>query len=365
MEQQIKELFSNVSHIGHLFKERNIKSLFLIRGNLSFENCGAKELFIPLLKKLQIETTEFYDFATNPHKEDVERGSAVFQSSKYDIILAIGGGSVLDMAKLIRDTSFKQQGFRTTLAAVPTTAGTGAESTNFAVCYEKGIKRSIEAPNMMPDYVILYPPFTYNNDLYLTACTGFDALAQSIESLWNIYANKKSEELSLKAIGLLFNPLLKICSETSRSIVEREHLIIGANLSGQAINITHTTAPHAFSYSLTSRYHYPHGHAVALTFPYFFEKNLNCRVEEYAGKDFNQYRERIMKLKRVLKIDESTNLFEFMKSYINKIGLGYDANKSIDSSILVKSINIERAKNNPLLLSPAIINQAIQSIYLI
>lgn len=364
MGQQIIETFTNVSHLGHFFNKRNLKSLFIIRGNLSFENCGAKEVFIPVFEKSHIAFTEYYNFAINPHKVDVEKGLAIFQTSKYDMIIAIGGGSVIDMAKLIRNKSFKQQGIKTPLAAIPTTAGTGAESTNFAVYYEEEVKKSIEASDMMPDYVILYPPFTYNNNLYLTACTGFDALAQSIESLWNIYANNKSEELSLKAIDLLFNPLLNICRGV-QNIIDRKNLLIGANLSGQAINITHTTAPHSLSYSLTSKFHYPHGHAVALLFPYFFEKNLNCREEEYAGKDFNQYRERIMKLKRVLKIDESTNLFEFMKSYINKIGLVYDKNRPFDNSIIAESINIERAKNNPLKLSPEIINQAIQSIYLI
>ena len=116
---------------------------------------------------------------------------------------------------------------------------------------------------------VVYPQFTYQNDAYLTACTGFDALAQAIESYWAKGATNESRDYSVRAIGLLWKQLPQLIQSPTKEL--RNQVAEGAYWAGRAINISTTTAPHAFSYVFTSKYGYPHGHAVAFTFPFFMK----------------------------------------------------------------------------------------------
>ena len=124
-----------------------------------------------------------------------------------NIILAVGGGSALDMAKLIRYHIYKETDSYIPLVVIPTTAGTGAETTHFSVCYINGEKQSIADSAMLPDYAFVCSELTSHNDAYLTACTGFDAVAQAIESYWSVNSTDESRSYSLKALGLLWKQL--------------------------------------------------------------------------------------------------------------------------------------------------------------
>ena len=315
-----------------------------------------KKIVEELIEKNKLDLVEFYNFSPNPKIEDVEIGIQELSAYGCDVIIAIGGGSVIDMAKLIR---FKSHSI-IPLVVIPATAGTGAESTQFAVCYENGVKMSFDSPSILPDYVLLCPELTSHNNEYLTACTGFDALAQAIEAYWNINATDESDELALQAIA----NICKLLLITNKSANERATLLQSANLAGRAINITRTTAPHAMSYVFTSKYGYPHGHAVALTFPYFFEKNLTCPKEDYKGADYKHYKAKMEQLKKVLDITKGQDLFEWMKLYTKAIGLGYDSQKPFVDEIVAKCINLQRAKNNPMRLTEDIIKEAVLSIRL-
>lgn len=179
------------------------KRIFLLRGKKSYVECGAQEILEKIFSNNHIEVIEWKDFSENPKIEDVEKGTSILQDSGAPLIIAIGGGSVIDMAKLIR-YAFSYRGDIITgdvtktkelipLIALPTTAGTGCESTPFAVCYKDHVKYSVEHPDILPDCALIYPPFTYKNSPYLTACTGFDALAQAIEAYWNVNATPESD----------------------------------------------------------------------------------------------------------------------------------------------------------------------------
>ncbi len=324
--------------------------LLLLHGHKSYHSCGAKDLVTEYTES--IETVEFDDFSENPKKEDVDYGVTLFEQCKPDVIVAIGGGSVMDMAKLIRYYSSSD----TPLLAIPTTAGTGAESTQFAVCYIDGVKHSISDSSILPNLVVLYPPFTYNNGDYLSSCTGFDALAQAIEAYWNIYATAESDDFAISAIKKIY-PLL------NKGILlpeERAALLVAANKAGKAINITRTTVPHALSYTLTSKYGYPHGHAVALTFPFFVKYYLEGNIDIYRGECFDKYVEKMDVLRSLLNINSDP--FLTMKSYINQIGLGFDQNRDFDDMVVVDGINLERAKNSPMVIDKNIIMNAVHSI---
>ncbi len=346
MVQQVYFGKESIKEIVPLLKRHNAKHVFLVRGKGSYAACGAEVIIQNALTKANCELTEYSDFSENPKCEDMELGIELLKSSKADFIIAVGGGSVMDMAKLIRFFSsykgditgkfFEKKDLLFPLIAMPTTAGTGAEATHFAVIYKDKVKYSAEHDDILPDYAIIYPPFTYGNPKYLTACTGFDALAQAIEAFWNLNANEESDVYAEKAIKLLWPNLLDVVNNPTDAL--RDKVSEGAYWAGCAINITKTTAPHAFSYPFTTYYGYPHGHAVALSFPYFMK--LNCSEK-------NKDRNRVNKLLDMLCFDRDVNLMTQMMEYIHSIGLQERQDALIDKEFILNQVNLERLKNNP------------------
>lgn len=355
MEVKTYTIREAVEMLKNIMEKHNVGRLLVVRGRKSFEECGGSELVRELFKAYNMEIRDFCDFSTNPKKEDVDKGVELIKQYQPDAILAIGGGSVIDMAKLCRYYSGKRE---IPLIAMPTTAGTGAEVTRFAVCYKDGVKHSIEDDAIQANYAVLVPELTMKNGTYLTACTGFDALAQAIEAYWNIYAGDVSDAFAMKAIEMLFSTLPAMEGD----LEWRSRMLLGAYYAGMAINITHTTAPHSLSYVLTSKYKYPHGHAVALTFPYFFEKNVHCKEKEYADADYAEYNAKMYKLLNVMGWKREDDLFARMKDYIEKIGLGYDPTRPFESEVVEKGVNLLRAQNNPVQLDEQVIKEAVASI---
>lgn len=336
---------------------KDTHNIFLVHGGASYELSGAKNLIEAALTEKQV--TSFAGFANNPHIDDVKKGVARFQQQPIDAIVAIGGGSVLDMAKLVRHYADR---YELPIIAIPTTAGTGAEVTHFAVCYIDGAKQSIADPRMLPEQYLLVPELTLNNSDYLTACTGFDAFAQSIEAYWNINATEISDAFAEKALANLLPALTEVVVAHHNTLENREKLLLGAMLSGEAINITKTTAPHAVSYTLTTEYSYPHGHAVALTFPYFFDHFVHATKENYCGSDFEKYSQKMQRLLDLLHISEGTDLYVWMRKLRDALCLGYNPKQPFDDSVVVKGVNLERAKNSPCILNEAVLQTAVKSI---
>ncbi|SVD90379.1 uncharacterized protein METZ01_LOCUS443233, partial [marine metagenome] len=235
------------------------------------------------------------------------------KKNNCDIIIGAGGGSSIDIAKCINVFQSNESNFEAIiknpsliknkgvpLIAIPTTAGTGSEATHFAVMYQNKIKYSIAHPNLMPEYAIVDAQFTFNLPPYITACCGFDALGQAIESFWATGADDLSKRYARKAIIKIKGHIIDAVNKSDK--YSREELAHGAFLSGKAINISKTTAPHAISYPLTSDFGIPHGHAVALTLGYFFEINENFEDENLAqdrrGADY--IRNSMKKLRGIL-----------------------------------------------------------------
>ena len=348
----------SIKEIAPLLKKHNAKHVFLVRGKGSYKACGAEKVIKNAITIANCNITEYYDFSENPKCEDMVKGIELLRSSNADFIIAVGGGSVMDMAKLIRFfssykgyitvKSYEKEGFLYPLIAMPTTAGTGAEATHFAVVYKDKIKYSAEHDDMLPDYAIVYPQFTYGNSKYLTACTGFDALSQAIEAFWNLNATDESDIYAERAIKLLWPNLPEVVNNPTEEI--RDIVSEGAYWAGRAINITKTTAPHAFSYPFTSYCGYPHGHAVALTFPFF--ASLNCSKRNINIK-------RINSLLVLLKIDSATDLFQKLTDYIEILGLSMKTDSIVDSDLVLKLVNIDRLNNNPVTMNEEILQSLI------
>ena len=357
-----------------LLQEWHPKKILLFRDKKSFDLCGAKLIVDNLAKELKFKVIEFFDFSENPKFEDMERGLSFLSRINIDFIIAVGGGSVLDMAKLIRfffsysgdfrNSEFTKEKELIPLIALPTTAGTGSEATHFAVLYKEKLKYSVAHKDMLPNVAVVYPPFTYSTPKYLTASTGFDALAQAIEAYWNINATPESDEYSIKAIKLLWSYLLDTVIAPSDNA--KNKIAEGAYWAGRAINITKTTAPHAISYAFTSYYGFSHGHAVALTFPFFAEYNTNIPVSEYKGIiPLEKYRNKMEWLFFELNVRKEEGICNTIKSYIQKLGLSFCLPDNFDRNIIIKNINIQRVQNNPRLITEDILNKIVDSLLVV
>jgi alcohol dehydrogenase class IV len=180
-----------------------------------------------------------------------------FARPKIDMLIAIGGGSVIDTCKLVSlNTNID-------MIAIPTTIGTGAESTQFAVVYDGVNKSSVESVNMLPKYVYLNGSFADSTTYAIRRSSMFDALVQLVESTWSKSFDSQLDTISVNAImqyGFDY-----IYGNNMHST----DLIIAANRSGQCINKYKTNVVHALSYALAYELKISHGEALMLTFPYF------------------------------------------------------------------------------------------------
>jgi len=244
------------------------------------------------------------------------------------VMVAIGGGSVIDLAKLL----LHHMRVRPRFVAVPTTAGSGSEATPFAVAYEDGEKISVASPALLPDWALLDPGLLSGQTAFQRAVSGMDALAQAIESIWSLHATEASRALAGEAIRLLLQHLPAFVEgreEAGRAVLEAAH---GA---GKAIAMTRTTGPHALSYYLTSRHGIPHGQAVAFFLPLFFLYNASCPALEAS-------------VFPALGVRDAEEGFRFMRKFIADLGLPVQWQMKVDTDALLRSVNRERFGNNPL-----------------
>jgi alcohol dehydrogenase len=247
--------------------------LLLVTGRGSFEASGAAAAIAPALTGRAV--TRSFDFAVNPKSEDVAQGVALMQRARAQVVLAVGGGSVMDMAKLVAYFSAAAltpaayaAGERppavrpAPVVAVPTTSGSGAEATPFAVMYHEGVKLSVVHPEILPRVAVVDHALKRSMPPALAAASGMDALAQGVESYWNVRADEASTPLAREAMGLVAAHLRGAALDGDPDAVAA--VSRGAFLAGQAIALTTTTACHAVSYPITSLFGLPHGHAVGL-----------------------------------------------------------------------------------------------------
>lgn len=218
----------------------------------------------------------FHDAVPNPQVADVARGALAVARYDPHVVVGIGGGSVLDTAKAIRllpsTTSVAERLVRGNepvlprrpagLVLVPTTAGPGSEVTTFATMYIGTRKYSLDHPLVRADVALVDHELTHTCPPALTAHCAFDATAHAIESWWSARATPRSRELAWQALSLLVPTLRAIHGEPTPE--QRAVLSDAAILAGRAIDLTRTTAAHAFAYPTTARFDVPHGLACAL-----------------------------------------------------------------------------------------------------
>lgn len=337
-------------------KEKKIKRLFLV--------CDEALRFLPLdgfftaMEALGITVTRFSDFQPNPHYESVAAGVERFRETGGELILAIGGGSAIDVAKCVKlysgmdaGTCYLEQEVvpnRVELFAIPTTAGTGSEATRHAVIYYQGEKQSVTHPSCIPTGVLLDGKLLKTLPDYQKRSAMLDALCHGIESAWSLHSNGESKAYSLEAIRRITKWMAPYLEGDGQAA---EEMLLAANLAGKAINITQTTAGHAMSYKLTSMYGLSHGHSAALCLPrlwrYMREHPDRCvdpRGGEHLARIFGELAEALGCPADRLPEDR-------LAQFLRELGLKAPENwHREDIPRLAASVNPTRLKNNPVAL---------------
>lgn len=299
----------------------------------------------------------FHDFSPNPSYEDICRGVSSFKENGCGAVMAIGGGSAIDTAKCIKlfcrmpashdyaAGPLAENGIP--LLAMPTTAGSGSESTRFAVFYRNGEKNSIDHYSILPTAAILDAGTLITLPPYQRKCTLLDAFCQAIESWWSVNSTEESIAHSREAVGKI-TANMRAYVGGADDINAAEAIMDASNSAGRAINITRTTAPHAMSYKLTTLYHIPHGHAVALSMPGVWRHMLEHpeQLKDSRGAEyFSGVLSDIAASLGCASPGECAGWFENLLEELD-IRPPRCVNEE-DANLLARSVNLQRLKNNP------------------
>ena len=354
--QKIVEGIDNLQEILETIDSR--KLFMVIDSSYPFLNIREK------IERITVSKVCFSEFSPNPVFEDVCKGIDLFVSQKCDSILAIGGGSSIDVAKCIKlavlagqgrealipplvSQQIDIQGNAVPFIAIPTTAGTGSESTHNAVMYYNGAKQTVTNDGVLPDYALLEPKVLATLPLYQKKCTMLDALCQGIESWWSVNSTDESKGYSKTAIELITRYWRKYIFDNDPFAARQ--IMVAANYAGRAINISATTAAHAMSYKITSLYKLPHGHAVAVCLPEIWEymtahpeKCTDPRGKEYLLHIFDLISDSL----GTSGAEESISLFRKMMAEMSMQNpVATDRKEELE--LLAASVNPVRLKNNP------------------
>lgn len=236
------------------------------------EGAGLLELPMEKIRQTGVEAVILKELPPEPTYAQAQVLVDAFKASGADFIVAVGGGSVMDTAKLASILATDEYGVKELLddplrgkkcvktLMIPTTAGTGAEATPNAIVAvpEKELKVGIVNPAMIADYVILDAAMIKKLPRKIAAATGVDALAHAIECWTSNKANPFSDLFAMEALDLILNNIMDACDDPN-AMEAKNRMLIASFYAGVAITASGTTAVHALSYPLGGKYHIAHG----------------------------------------------------------------------------------------------------------
>ena len=338
------------TQIESFLRKKNCRK-FLLVCSKSYEKLKIKEY----LQAVDIPSVRFSDFKPNPDYGDVIKGIKIFNENACDCIVAVGGGSAIDTAKCIKalcksnvsaDTfinEYSDTGIP--FVAVPTTAGTGSESTRFSVIYFQGVKQSVTADYLLPDLAVLDASVLVSLPTYQKKCTVLDALCQAIESYWSVHSTEKSKQFAVLAIEKILQYVHTYLTNADQESCKE--IMLASNYAGKAINITSTTAAHAMSYKITTECGFPHGHAVAVCLPIlwrFMLKNIH-KCQDARGEKYLQ--EVFQKLGIIMGGETSIDGVMVFEELLKKLEMSKPMIPDEKIDVMTNSVNLARLQNNP------------------
>ena len=352
-----------LSQVGIEAKRLGNKVLVVL-GRSAMRKSGALDRLTRLLKENNLEYIIYENIPSDPTVETVDTGTSLARKESCNLVIALGGGSVLDTGKAIsamvtnegsvadyQEIEGKGKKFQhktLPFIAIPTTSGTGSEATKNAVITNTkfSLKKSIRDPWLIPKVALVDPELTLSLPPYMTAVCGGDALTQCIES----YLGKKSQEitdiLALHAIGSIGKSLVKAVKE-GKNLEARKDMAMAALLSGLCLSNSGLGAAHALSHPLGVYYKIPHGLSCAVLLPYVMEFNLPVVTKKLAkiarslGEDLSLLSETEAAQRAVEKIKEILSAVG-IKENLSEWGI-----KEKDFSQLIKGAKGGSLNNNP------------------
>ena len=274
-EKTFGELFSEL-------REAKVKKPLII--------CG-KHFISSLRYRVIQDTLPFFKLFTevqpNPSTASVDAAAKMLNEENCDAVIGIGGGSILDVAKVVAcmknygkscESFYKRVSPKTTVPffALPTTSGSGSEITKYSVLTtNEGMKKTLKSDKFYAKIAIVDPQLTYSMPPELTAATGIDAFSQAMESYWSKGAMPETDKWAEESIKLSYFNLVKAVKDPDKYV--RINMSLASLNAARAFSNTGTTACHTLSYAFTKHYGLVHGFAVAITLPWFLgfyaEKN--------------------------------------------------------------------------------------------
>ena len=306
----------------------------------------------------------------NPTIEQLSNYIEIIQNYEFDTLIAIGGGSVMDVAKSLSvlANASKKNIIKTlknnstklnklfNVIAIPTNSGTGSEVTSFATIWDDYSKKkySLNSTKLYPSYAVIYPDLTLTQNLNQTAFSGLDALSHCFESLWNKNSNTFSESLAFHGINIILDNFTALMNNLE-DIEIRKKISWASIIGGLCINQTKTAIAHSISYPLTSYLNIPHGLASGCFLNEIYKFNLENDKDNIMIKIQDTLS---IKLPLEERLDE-------LYSYLREMGLLDDIinNKAEILTLTDKMIHPDRSVNNIVNCSPTDIGNILHSFF--
>lgn len=290
----ISEVNSMRQKLGTLAKQYRATSAIIVT-DTGISNLGYVEIAQQSLEEAGINVVVFDSVIADPPIEIVNNAIKTARDSNCDLVIGLGGGSSIDTAKIValHPNNFESindildqdvsEFDRLPLFAIPTTAGTGAESTFVSVITaQDGSKKAIYTPNILPDVAILDATLTLKLPRHITAATALDAMVHCVEAYTSrTKKNPISDALAVKGLQMLWSNFEQVMNQGD-DIEARSNMLLGSTLAGIAFVNSSVAAVHGLSYPLSINFHVPHGHANALVMCGVFSFNLSTAAPLYA-----------------------------------------------------------------------------------
>lgn len=333
--------------IKEIFEQNGVQKPFVCCGK-SFQKTEVFEY----LK--QFDITVFDSIRPNPRFEDMVDGARLLKKNGCDFVIGAGGGSPIDSAKMIRlmatnDISIclnePMENNDIKSLYIPTTAGTGAETTKSSVFYinEKD-KMSIANLDFLPDYIILDSSLLNTLPLYQRKVTSLDALCHSIESYWSVKATHESREYAKKGIVGFFENKDRYINNTPQG---NKGMLWASYYAGKAINITGTTAAHAMCYNITMNCSTAHGHSVASGLSVIWEYMLNHHDKTNGGLSCDEIMKRFDEIGVLCGGKNAWDGLEIFNGVLSDFELPYPKTDESNISVFASKVDVTRLGNNP------------------
>lgn len=357
MEQTILRASADYSCLDKWFTKN--KRVMLVCGN-SINKLKINDYLQGIKQSLGVDVVRFSDFTPNPDYSSVVKGVELFRKNNCDAIIAVGGGSAIDVAKCIKlfstmdgngnNGEFLSRNITKNhipFCVMPTTSGTGSEATHFAVIYYEGLKQSVAHISALPEVIVFDSSVLKTLPLYQKKSTMLDALCHAVESYWCVNSTDESKEYSLKAIRLIVNNLNSYLANNDDG---NDNMMKASYLAGKAINITKTTAGHAMCYKITSLFNCAHGHVAGLCdrilFKWMVENTQKCsdkRGVEYLKKTLDELGIALGGADALSGANKFCELFDSLN-----LNIPTATQEQIEE--LKSSVNTDRLSNHPIVL---------------